>query len=278
VLGAVLVEMQQLTEGERVLRDALGMAPNAPDALFNLSVALRQQGRVEEQVDLLARIPANWGGLPRVSQDLAQAGLFLLMSGRHEGAVRAYRALLALQPGARATSYNLALALTALSRHDEAIVAIAGALAAGHVDAELLGMLVNAKGMACEWRAMDEATEELRRAAREPGTRPVHPHTAQYLAQVSAAEQKQWAETDSRTIFAGLEPVKRAAREHSKRLKVGYLSSDFRDHAVAWLAVGLLENHDRDRFETFAYSTPPPGHPKSARASHARSIPSTHRA
>jgi len=46
VLGAVLVEMQQLTEGERVLRDALGMAPNAPDALFNLSVALRRQGRI----------------------------------------------------------------------------------------------------------------------------------------------------------------------------------------------------------------------------------------
>jgi len=89
VLGAVLVEMQQLTEGERVLRDALGMAPNAPDALFNLSVALRRQGRVEEQVDLLARIPADWAGMPRVSQDLAQAGLFLLMSGRHEGAARA---------------------------------------------------------------------------------------------------------------------------------------------------------------------------------------------
>lgn len=255
VLGAVLVEMQQLTEGERVLRDALGMAPNAPDALFNLSVALRRQGRIEEQVDLLARIPADWGGLQRVSQDLAQAGLFLLMSGRHEGAVRAYRALLALQPGARAASYNLALALTALSRHDEAIVAIAGALAAGHVDAELLGMLVNAKGMACEWRVMDEAIEELKRAAREPGTRPVHPQTAQYLAQVSPPEQKQWAEAYSRTIFAGLEPVKRTERGPSKRLKVGYISSDFRDHAVAWLVVGLLENHDRERFETFAYST-----------------------
>jgi predicted O-linked N-acetylglucosamine transferase (SPINDLY family) len=36
---------------------------------------------------------------------------------------------------------------------------------------------------------------------------------------------------------------------------VGYISSDFRDHAVAWLVVGLLENHDRERFEMFAYST-----------------------
>ena len=60
VLGAVLVEMQQLAEGEKVLRDALLMAPDAPEALFNLSVALRRQGRTEEQVDSLARIDPAW--------------------------------------------------------------------------------------------------------------------------------------------------------------------------------------------------------------------------
>ena len=66
VLGAVLVEMQQFPEGERVLRDALQLAPDAPEALFNLSVALRRQGRHEEQVDTLARIAPAWEGSPRV--------------------------------------------------------------------------------------------------------------------------------------------------------------------------------------------------------------------
>jgi predicted O-linked N-acetylglucosamine transferase (SPINDLY family) len=72
---------------------------------------------------------------------------------------------------------------------------------------------------------------------------------------VTPAEQRQWAEAFSRTIYAGLEPVARPARSPSDRLRVGYISSDFRDHAVAWLVVGLLENHDRERFEVFAYST-----------------------
>ena len=62
VLGAVLVEMQQLAEGEKVLRDALRMAPDAPEALFNLSVALRRQGRAEEQVDLARANPADMAG------------------------------------------------------------------------------------------------------------------------------------------------------------------------------------------------------------------------
>jgi len=113
VLGAVLVEMQQLAEGEKVLLDALRMAPDSPEALFNLSVALRRQGRTEEQVEALARIHPTWPGAGRVHADLSQAGLMLLMSGRHEAAVRAYRALLALQPGARPALYNMALALFA---------------------------------------------------------------------------------------------------------------------------------------------------------------------
>ena len=272
VLGAVLVEMQQLAEGEKVLRDALRMAPDAPEALFNLAVALRQQGRAEEQVDMLARIPAAWPGAGRVHADLSQAGLFLLMSGRHEGAVRAYRALLTIQPGARAALYNMALALGALGRHDDVAAVIREAFAAGHRDAELLAMLANAKGMACDWESLDAVVEQLRAAAREPGSRPPHPQSAQYIAQVTPAEQKHWAESYSRTIYAGLEPIARPPRPPSERLRVGYVSSDFRDHAVAWLVVGLLENHDRERFEVFAYSTAASPAPSEVGARIARAV------
>ena len=255
VLGAVLVEMQQFPEGERVLRDALQLAPDAPEALFNLSVALRRQGRHEEQVDALARIAPAWEGMPRVVSDLSQAGLYLLMAGRNEAAVRAYVALLRLQPGARPAIYNLALALVALQRFDDAAAVLQHGRDAGHGDAEILSMLVNAKGMACDWEGLDAIVEALRAAAREAVSPPAHPQSAQYLPQVTAAEQRQWAETYSRVIFAGLEPVSRPVLAPSDRLRVAYISSDFRDHAVAWLAVGLLENHDRERFETLAYST-----------------------
>src|SRR5204862_7596561 len=166
---------------EKVLRDALRLAPGAPEALFNLAIALRQQGRAEEQVEVLGRIPAAWSGAPRVASDLSQAGLSLLISGRNEAAVRAYRALLTLQPGARPALDNMGLALTALRRHDDTAAVVREALAAGHRDADLLAMLVNAKAMGCDWDNLDAVIEELRVAAREPGTRPAHPQAAQYL-------------------------------------------------------------------------------------------------
>ncbi len=49
-------------------------------------------------------------------------------------------------------------------------------------------------------------------------------------------------------------PLSRSPRGKRGKLRVGYASADFCDHATAQLAAGLFEAHDRDRFEVFAYS------------------------
>ncbi len=41
----------------------------------------------------------------------------------------------------------------------------------------------------------------------------------------------------------------------NKKIRIGYLSSDFRQHVVAYLVAGIFESHDREHFETFALST-----------------------
>jgi predicted O-linked N-acetylglucosamine transferase (SPINDLY family) len=45
-----------------------------------------------------------------------------------------------------------------------------------------------------------------------------------------------------------------------RRLRVGYVSSDLRDHAIGYLMAELFDLHDRDRIEVFAYycGKPPP--------------------
>jgi predicted O-linked N-acetylglucosamine transferase (SPINDLY family) len=40
-----------------------------------------------------------------------------------------------------------------------------------------------------------------------------------------------------------------------RKLRIGYLSSDYRDHATSLLALGMMRHHDRDRFELYAYCT-----------------------
>jgi protein O-GlcNAc transferase len=55
-------------------------------------------------------------------------------------------------------------------------------------------------------------------------------------------------------IVPVVEPVPaRTARKPGERIRVGYMSSDFRNHATMHLMAGLLEEHDHERFEIFAY-------------------------
>src|SRR5438046_2264281 len=52
-------------------------------------------------------------------------------------------------------------------------------------------------------------------------------------------------------------PLWRGEEYSHDRIRLGYLSSDFHDHATAWLMAGLFERHDRSRFETTALSFGP---------------------
>ena len=76
-----------------------------------------------------------------------------------------------------------------------------------------------------------------------------------WLSQPSSRhEQRRCADTWTSTLAPpGIAPEPRPLNEG--RLRIGYLSSDFHAHATAYLAAGLFEAHDRERFEIFAYSS-----------------------
>jgi protein O-GlcNAc transferase len=108
----------------------------------------------------------------------------------------------------------------------------------------------------CNWDDYTGATEQLEARAREgrPVCLPlwflsVSDNAAAQLA--SARGFLQHSLTSPRQ-----DPQARARYSHA-RIRLGYLSGDFRDHAVAFLLSGVLERHDRERFETIALSLQP---------------------
>jgi len=85
-----------------------------------------------------------------------------------------------------------------------------------------------------------------------------HPYivVASKIDKLNQKEQRQGLEA----IRQHAEPLAKLVRPFSteanpaKRLKVGYVSPDFRDHVVGRLLLPLLENHDRSSFEVFCYA------------------------
>ena len=158
------------------------------------------------------------------------------------------------------TAYGDVLLRTQQTSQGEAVLRRALALKPDHGDA--LAALAMILQWQCRWDELDDIRPGLiamsLRAAREGRRSPVAPHTAlsQYL---SPAEEKLIAESWSRHQSAqvqALASVQRFSYPVRKRdkIRLGYFSNDFNSQATAHLIVGLFEQHDRDRFEVYAYS------------------------
>jgi predicted O-linked N-acetylglucosamine transferase (SPINDLY family) len=274
-------------DGEAALASfarALQASPQFAEAHLNIAHALMRMGRpalaLESYQRALALQPRN-----AAAHDNRGGALHALR--RYTEAIAACDQSLALQPGVAMTWANRASALLALGRVDEALADSDRALAidpdliealshrgaalmathqpaqAAHSLARLLaispqldlalGALENARGQACDWHDYDARSAQLV-AAIERGQRACHPFLLLSRSDSPAAQLR-----CARAYAAGSgqpvpPPLWMGQPYGHEKIRVAYLSADFRVHATADLAVGLFEAHDRARFETVAIS------------------------
>jgi predicted O-linked N-acetylglucosamine transferase (SPINDLY family)/Tfp pilus assembly protein PilF len=128
-----------------------------------------------------------------------------------------------------------------------------------------LGHIISARMRLCDWDGLDGEFDRLVTAVRS-GKWACEPFSL-LAVPTGAAEQLQCAMThtsnaiefadymasDPPAPVAALPSQREKSAEH-ERLRIAYVSADFRQHAVAHLMGGLFEHHDRARFETFAIS------------------------
>ena len=119
----------------------------------------------------------------------------------------------------------------------------------------LLGKLCHQLRRACDWRRWQQVWVEL------------HPYLSSNTAVASpfallsepttAAEQLDYARRWCAERFPAASHGSSPSPRREGRLRIGYLSSDFYEHATAYLLAEVFELHDRERFEVFAYSYGP---------------------
>lgn len=112
----------------------------------------------------------------------------------------------------------------------------------------------------CDWSGVRALRERLERL-RDQGTEWrefISPFNAVILP-LSRSDQAQVSGFHARRIQASVngKTVERADRHSHNRVRVGYLSADFHNHATAHLTASMYGLHDRDRFEVFGYSIGP---------------------
>jgi len=118
------------------------------------------------------------------------------------------------------------------------------------------GSLIRYRLQCCDWRALQRGRADIAAALRA-GKAIMEPSITVALSD-SPAEQLQcarrWLAEDA---DKPVEAVWRGERYCHARIRVAYLSSDFRVHSTAFLIAGVFEHHEKSRFETFAISYGP---------------------
>ena len=286
--GILLCALERYREAVASLDAALLRRPDAAEARFSRGNALLNLGLFEraladydsllERYPTLAEAQCNRGlsllalarpadALPsfvtalRLKPEFVEAadgqGTALRQLNRPQEALAAFELARSLAPYSPDILYRCALTLQQLQRHEEAAAAFADVLRLAPQYDYAAGNLLHERLQVCDWSEYQHLVAGVNEAVLA-GRRACLPDVLLSVAD-SAAAQLECA----RTYAADKHPANppptsiAAPRYNHKRICVAYVSGEFREHAVSHLLAGVLERHDRERFQTIAISLQP---------------------
>ena len=264
---------------------SIALEPKNPMAFYNRGNALRELKRLDEALSsfdqAVAMIPAHveaWTNRGTVLQELGRSAEALLSFDRalaltplhvsalfnrahalrhlkrHDEALASYDRVLALKPDHAEAHDGRGVLLQELRRYPEALAAYDTAYRLDPNLKYVQGRRLHVKMAMCDWSNLDAERAELAALAEARGGAS---EPFEFLCLSSSAEAQLRC---ARAFADDRYPVRRdwsvGPRTHRK-IRVGYVSGEFREQATAFLMAGVYECHDRGQFEICAIATGP---------------------
>jgi predicted O-linked N-acetylglucosamine transferase (SPINDLY family) len=286
-MGVLYYEAAQFEQAQRIIGEAIRVNPRSPEAIFTRGCALQQLNRAAEALvcfeqtlalrpnfadaqssrgAVLMALNRNEQALESFDAALAlddsnagawsNRGCILQKLGRYEEALACFDRAIAGAPGLANAFVNRGSALAALKRYEDAAADFDRALAIDPDLAYARGNLMLYRMHACDWRNYVRDRAKISAALRA-GKRVIYPFVNVALS-TSMADQLQaariWVANEAPASAA---PLWRGERYRHDKIRLAYVSADFRAHATSHLMSGVFENHDRNRFEIIGVSYGP---------------------
>ena len=181
--------------------------------------------------------------------------------GHDDEALAVMRDIVETHPDAPSVQLNFGHILQSVGRHEEAVGAYEAALRIDDTLDAVVPFLAHSLLYICRWRDLERIEKRLMTAVAK-GAATVPPFalagtSASPALRLKAARRS--AEQHARNVAALKDTVTFRTPTPSERLRVGYVSPDFRTHSVAAAFHGLFAERDRTDFEWFGYSLNAPG-------------------
>jgi predicted O-linked N-acetylglucosamine transferase (SPINDLY family) len=288
-LANALMDLGQLDEAIALCRQAIRLKPDLAEAHYNAALALQHMGQLDEAIASHWQAIRLKPDYAHAHYNLANA---LSAKGQVDEAVAAYRQAILFKPDFAEAHLNLGNALKDMGQVDQAIASYRQAVrlkpgfAEAHSnlgnalkDKELIGEAIAAYRQAIRLKPdyidahnnlgnvlkdmgqLDQAIASYRQAIRlKPDSAKAHSNllfTLQYHpgydGKMIHEELRRWSRQHAEPLRKFIQPHPND-RNPDRRLRIGYLSPDFRDHPVGQNLLPLLRRHDHRQMEIFCYS------------------------
>jgi protein O-GlcNAc transferase len=256
-LGNALRQTGRLDDAVTSYRKAISLQSDHAGAHGNLGLALQQLGLLDAAVESFqAALDFN----PNIAELHSNFGIALHNQGRLDDAIASFHKALDINPDFAEAHCNLGVSLTLQGRVPDAVDCFKMAITLKPDCTEALVQFIHQSKQIGRWHELEEPLQRLRRKLKRDAsdidpfmllTVCDDPKALLLCAKEYSAKVERLARREAPNLnFRYDWPT------HNK-LRVGYLSADFRAHATAYLMVQMFENHDKKRVETFAYSYGP---------------------
>jgi len=255
-IGVVLQQLNRLEESCGAMHRAVDLNPTSPEARNNLGNAMKGIGDFEGAARELRRaIDLN----PNYANAHQNLGSVLIELLEIDEATRSFERAVALEPNHPQALVNLSAALNLKERLEEGekfarqAIAIAPDIAEAHNN---LGVSLRGQGKYREAEASYRKVIEL-----NPSHAVAHSNlifaldfNPDFNVADHQAERARWHTRHGEPLAASIETHKNDP-DPDRKLRIGYVSADFRRHSAANCFGPMILSYDRDSFETYCYAS-----------------------
>ena len=248
--SSVLQELKRFDESLTGYEQVISIKPNYAAAYNNRGNVLKELKRFDESL-------SSYEQAISIKPDYAEAYFnsgVVLQELRHlEDALVIYDQVLSIKPDYADAYFNSGNALLELKRYDEVIICYDKVLSIKPEYKFVIGLLQHVKMLTCNWGNFNNQKDLILQKI-DTNEIAVTPFVLAGLADspstLRSCSEMYIKEKYPLNSFLGAIPKK----IKKNKIRLGYYSADFRNHATAYLMINFFELHDKNQFEIYAFS------------------------
>jgi len=254
--GQSLDRMGAINDAFNCYQKAIKVAPHHPIATAKCADSLFRLDQYQDALNLINKALSLDSGMPLAWRT---RGNLLASKKNFTEALFSFDQAIKLKPDCIEAIYDRALALNEMGRSDEACISFEKVVGIKKDYPYAWGALLYSRLQRCNWTGFDQNVKDLCESIDcKLGSRFIDPARALAILEsplrqkiVTEAHIKYLMPCDFKTSSLSY------LNKSSKKIIIGYFSSDFSDHPVGHAIIGLLESHCREQFEIIGISLKP---------------------